>query len=326
MNTPDEQSPAPLSKEQMVNPYSNEYIYNRNNSQRNDKNLYFNDPNIQTQAHNNNPYNAQQQPQVQNQYEKENPYNKEDIQQNNVIISSELKNKEEDDEIKKNIHNGFIKKVYGILLFQFTFTFGIVLICQIKKIKNYLYNHSLLEAILIIISAVVLFVIFIIIICKPKLLKKTPQNYIVLFITTIAETIILSYVAILYKFVYVLIALVMVIVICIAVFLFCCFKKIDTKYLIMVILILVLLAFVYGIFILSYRDYYLELFYCLLGAIFFLLFLIYDTQNLIHSDEDGNYQYDTDEYIMAALTLYFDIIRMFIELLKLIGRFSGGSS
>lgn len=324
MEITDGHSPAPVSNDPMSKPSLKENVYSRRNNKINDSNPYLNKQNAQLQILNNNSYQNQGYPQMENQISNQNPYDKNEIHKNNVIISSELKNKDEDEEIKKKIHNGFVRKVYGILLFQFIFTFGIVFICQIKKIKNYLNNHITLEAILLSISCAVLLVIFLIIICKPKTLEKSPQNYIVLFMVTTCETIILSYLAILYKLAYVVAALAMVIGICIGVFIFCCFNKIDTKYLFMVLIITIGLVFIYGILILSFRDYYLEFFYCLLGAFIFLLFLIYDTQKLLHADEDGEFHYDTDDYILAALNLYFDIIRMFIEILQIIGRFGGG--
>ncbi len=41
----------------------------------------------------------------------------------------------------KNKSSSFLKKVYGILSIQFIFILGIVLILQIKSIKNYIKNH-----------------------------------------------------------------------------------------------------------------------------------------------------------------------------------------
>ena len=80
----------------------------------------------------------------------------------------------------------------------------------------------------------------------------------------------------------------------------------------------IILCFVYGILIVCYRKFYLEFFYCLIGAFIFTLFLVYDTQQLKYPNENGEYEFDTDEYIFAVITLYFDIIKLFIFLLKLL--------
>ena len=80
----------------------------------------------------------------------------------------------------------------------------------------------------------------------------------------------------------------------------------------MTLIILLYIGIAYGIIALIVRNYYLRFLYCLLGAIIFGLFIIYDT--IMIRDK-----YDVDDYIFAALTLYFDIIRLFIEILRLLG-------
>ena len=44
-------------------------------------------------------------------------------------------------DLNLNIRNAFMIKVYGILLTQFFITFGLILIAQIKIIKNYLLKN-----------------------------------------------------------------------------------------------------------------------------------------------------------------------------------------
>ena len=214
--------------------------------------------------------------------------------------------------IDLKIRSNFLLKVYGILIAQFLFTFSIVLICQIKKIKMFLFAHILLYIILMSFSGFVYITAFIIFMCKPKTMRKIPQNYIVLFLITICETVLLSYLSILYEFVYVLGAVSFVSAICIAIFFLSLINQINIRFLGMVLIILIFFAITYGLLVLIMRNYYLNFLYCLIGAIIFALFIVYDTQ-LIRDE------YDVDDYIFAALTLYFDIIRLFIQILKLIG-------
>lgn len=214
--------------------------------------------------------------------------------------------------IDKKIRSHFMLKVYGILLAQFVFTFSIVLICQHKKIKDFLFQHVSLYIILMSISGFVFIVSFIIFMCKPKTMRKVPQNYIVLFIITICETILLTYLSILYQFSYILGSVSFVTAICIAIFFLSLINQVNLRFLGMILIILIFLAATYGILVLIMRNYYLNFLYCLLGAILFALFIVYDTQ-LIRDE------YDMDDYIFAALTLYFDVIRLFVQILKLIG-------
>ena len=55
-----------------------------------------------------------------------------------------------------------------------------------------------------------------------------------------------------------------------------------------------------------------------LGACIFGLYLIYDTQ-LIMGGSGKAAQYSIDDYIMAAVNMYIDVIQIFIEILRLIG-------
>ena len=251
-----------------------------------------------------------------NQNHQENIYNNQD---KNIQKSKTL----EMSDIIKDIRNKFILKVFGILLFLFLFTFGLIFLCQINIIKNYLDDHPFLCLILIGGSAIILCVSFIIMLCKPTLMREVPQNYIFLILNVIAMTILLICFTIFFEFEYVLASVVLVIAICLGIFLISCCKRIDLKYIFILLIITLFLGFAYGILILFYRNYYLDFLYCLVGAFIFSIFLIYDTQRLYYPDQNGEYAYDIDDYIWASLNLYFDIIRMFVEILKIIGGLFG---
>ena len=54
------------------------------------------------------------------------------------------------------------------------------------------------------------------------------------------------------------------------------------------------------------------------GAILFSCYIVYDTQ-LIVGGSHKKYQFSVDDYVFAAITLYLDIINLFLYLLELIG-------
>uniref|UniRef100_A0A3B4B9C2 Uncharacterized protein n=1 Tax=Periophthalmus magnuspinnatus TaxID=409849 RepID=A0A3B4B9C2_9GOBI len=84
--------------------------------------------------------------------------------------------------------------------------------------------------------------------------------------------------------------------------------------------VLGIVMFVTGIItviVLSFKYiYWLHMLYAALGAIVFTMFLAYHTQLLI-----GNRKYSIgpDEYIFAALSIYVDVIQIFLFLLQIIG-------
>ena len=214
--------------------------------------------------------------------------------------------------INISIRSKFMLKVFGILLFQFIITFGVVLITQIEKVKTYLHHNMTLCIVLLCVSLFIYLTAFIIFMCNPNLIRKVPINYIILFTITISFTIILSFISSLYYFAYVLGAMSFIIAVCLAIFCIALFNKIDLKFLGMTIISLCFLALTYGILALIMRSYYLEFLYCVLVAILYTLLIVYDT--ILIRDH-----FDIDDYIFAALTLYFDIIRLFILILRILG-------
>ena len=49
----------------------------------------------------------------------------------------------------------------------------------------------------------------------------------------------------------------------------------------------------------------------------FSMYLVYDTQ-IIVGGEHKSYQFDMDDYVLAALVIYLDIINLFILLMQLL--------
>jgi FtsH-binding integral membrane protein len=58
----------------------------------------------------------------------------------------------------------------------------------------------------------------------------------------------------------------------------------------------------------------MHLIFALLGVILFSFYLLFDTQLIMGGKR---YEIDIDDYIMAAMILYLDIINIFLQLLKL---------
>jgi FtsH-binding integral membrane protein len=234
--------------------------------------------------------------------------------QNNVFI---VESKEPEMlKIYLSIRSKFMLKVYGILLFQFIFTFGIILICQIKIIKKYLLSQKTLCISLLAVFAFVYLFAFTIFLCRSDLMRRVPINYIVIVLITICETIVLTYISIFFQLEIIIAAITFLTAICLAIFFISLFNQIDIKNLYMTLITLFFCALNYGILALIYRSNYLYFLYCLIAAIFYTLFIVYDT-TIIRDD------FDLDDYAYGALTLYFDIIRLFIIILQIIGNFRG---
>lgn len=60
----------------------------------------------------------------------------------------------------------------------------------------------------------------------------------------------------------------------------------------------------------------LRVFFAFLGVMLFSFYLLFDTQLIMGGKR---YEIGIDDYIMAAMILYLDIINIFLELLKIFG-------
>lgn len=67
--------------------------------------------------------------------------------------------------------------------------------------------------------------------------------------------------------------------------------------------------FVFGIFLMFTNNNVMHLIYAFACAIMFGFYILYDTQLIIGTK---NYKYSIDDYIIASLELYMDIIGLFL--------------
>jgi FtsH-binding integral membrane protein len=74
------------------------------------------------------------------------------------------------------------------------------------------------------------------------------------------------------------------------------------------------ILFIFPFFFLGSKT--LHIFYVFLSVILFSFYLLFDTQLIMGGKR---YQIDIDDYIMAAMILYLDIINIFLQLLKIFG-------
>jgi FtsH-binding integral membrane protein len=57
--------------------------------------------------------------------------------------------------------------------------------------------------------------------------------------------------------------------------------------------------------------------YCCFGVILFGIYLVIDTQMIIGG---RRFEISTDDYVLAALVLYIDIIQLFLYILRMLSR------
>lgn len=214
----------------------------------------------------------------------------------------------------KSIRRGFIRKVYSILMCQLMITMGMIsLFLYHRPTKLWVQHHQ--EIFWICFAAT--FVLLICMACCSSVRRKAPMNYIFLFLFTIAEGFLLATAASTYNSEEVLLAVGITAAICLALTLFAFQTKIDFTGLSSVLFVALVVLLLFGIISMIWNGPTIRLIYASLGALLFSIYLIYDTQMMM----GGNHKVSIspEEYIFAALSLYLDVVNIFLYILSIVG-------
>ena len=217
----------------------------------------------------------------------------------------------EEFKISDDLRLGFIRKVYGILCLQLSFTlFFCILAMSSTAIAEFLQQSMGL----LIFASVLSIVILIALLCCKDFARQVPANYILLSLFTISEAYMVATTCSLYDPMTVIIAACMTLGVTLVLTAYAYTTQHDFKVssaIGMVLLSsLILFAVFSGFFGLGGAF---EVVWSTLGVITYGIYLVIDTQ--IIADEKG---LSVDDYIVGALMLYVDIIGMFLYLLRLL--------
>ncbi|XP_047517228.1 protein lifeguard 2-like [Pieris napi] len=215
---------------------------------------------------------------------------------------------------ESSIRRGFIRKVYALVMCQLLVTMGFISIFVFyKPTQLFVETHTYI----IWTSFVVVFVTIIAMACCESARRKAPNNFIFLFIFTVAMSIPLGFVSSKFQVKEVFIALGVTATICLALTIFAFQTKWDFTlcggWLIAALTVLVTFGFM--MLFLPYNNK-LNLLYSGVGVLLFSMYLVYDTQIMMGGEH--RYSISPEEYVFAALNIYLDIINIFIRILRLI--------
>ncbi|KAG1662362.1 Protein lifeguard 4 [Nymphon striatum] len=204
------------------------------------------------------------------------------------------------------IRMGFLRKVYGILSIQLLFTILVTSICVFTPvIRLYVYNNEWL-------LTLAMFMSFVLLIAMMIKRRQAPINYILLLAFTICQAYSITVVVTLYDQIVVLEAFLLTFVVTASLTIYTFQSKRDFSSwhasLFSVLMILICASFMQ----LFFWNTYLDVAISIVGAIVFSLFIVYDTHMIIH-------RVSPEEYIMASIELYLDIINLFMYLLRILG-------
>jgi len=214
----------------------------------------------------------------------------------------------------KAVRLAFIWKVYAILAAQLVLTMAFIGLFFIPTVKEFARAHPWLVWVAIALT----FLLIIVLACVPGVSRKSPQNLLLLWLLTCCIGFTLGTVTARFEAPEVLLAVGLTAAVVLALTLFAFQTRIDfTAWggALLCVLVIFLLASLVALFFPATRT--LRLVFAAIGAVIFSLFIVFDTQLLI----GGNHKYslEPEEYVFAALSLYLDIVNLFLYLLVIIG-------
>ena len=240
------------------------------------------------------------------------------VDQNQDIEKNNYETEEEQNVlIEHMVRRGFIIKTYGILISQLVITLCFILISLIEKVRQGVRNNGGLFYSLLIISVVATVVILVMFVCFRNLARNTPINYILLFTFTVCMSYYCFCACLFYDQRIVIEALTLTTASTIGLTVYAFKTKDDYTYWGFV---LFSLLFVIPLAALSFIWFPIIYMLCIItaGIVIYSLYIVYDTQLILGQ---LGLSYRIDDYVLAALNLYIDIIYLFIRLLELLGIF-----
>ena len=237
---------------------------------------------------------------------------------NEPLLKDEQDNEMNDFEleasIKEKIREGFIAKVYGIITYQLVITSIVIFFSIVSPWFQNLLLHSFG---LYITNIFLTFFLLLLPICSPQFYTNVPINYIILTIFTISYSCLIAMQVCLYSVSSIMVALFLTFVTVISLTIYAWKTEKDFTIVggtLFVALILLLFSSLILIFI-SIPLLVIVITY--ISLILFCIYLIYDTQLLIGS---GRFKFTEDDYILAAINIYLDIIIIFLKILSIVGK------
>eukprot|EP00826_Nyctotherus_ovalis_P041027 TRINITY_DN408_c0_g1_i5.p1 TRINITY_DN408_c0_g1~~TRINITY_DN408_c0_g1_i5.p1 ORF type:complete len:248 (-),score=54.16 TRINITY_DN408_c0_g1_i5:17-760(-) len=215
---------------------------------------------------------------------------------------------------ENNERQGFVRKVYALLFVQLGITTIFVGIGVASEgFRDFVERNQWLY----ILTMIITFAICIMLFFAYKWFKAVPLNYILLFIFVLAESYSVTVITCFYTPSSVLICASITLAMSFALSVYACFTKSDfTKWYSGLTWALVGAFVASLIFLIFYPSRIILILITFCVVVVVSLCLIADTQVIMGG---GKYSLTYDDYVLAVMLLYTDIITIFVNLLSLFG-------
>lgn len=240
---------------------------------------------------------------------------------------------EEDDSLKDNNDSpledynprlGFVRKVYGIISCQLLFTVIWTTVCH-RLLINYLLQQDKrpidqLGLKLYFLALLVYLISSLIISYVPKVARKVPINYFLLSLLTVSISYLVGFFTIFFSPKQIILAAVLTLTLTIVLTIYAFTTKRDitmygaAKW--MSGWVLIMASFLFFWLDFPGNENY-TVFRTFTGVIIYGFYLVYNTQTMMGGK---GYEFSVDDYVLAAMRIYVDIIVLFLRILKILAK------
>jgi len=205
----------------------------------------------------------------------------------------------------KGVRMAFIRKVYGLLTVQLLLTIIVASLCMFTPpIKEFIHTNDWM-------MFVAMFSSIGLIIALHIKRKETPTNFILLAAFTVVEAYTVGVIVTYYSQAIVLQALLLTLAVLVGLTLYTFQTKRDYSAMHSGLFAGLCILLLGGILQLFFHSTIFELVISIGGALLFCLFIVFDTQMLMQT-------LSPEEYILATINLYLDIINLFLYILRIL--------
>ncbi|XP_042207040.1 protein lifeguard 3-like isoform X2 [Homarus americanus] len=213
----------------------------------------------------------------------------------------------------KAIRHAFIRKVYLILMVQLLITLCIVSLFTFHAgVRTFVQKHMWVYFV----SYAVFLVTYLSLVCCSGIRRRWPGNFIVLGLFTLALSYMAGTIASTFDTKIVFMTVGITCVICFLITLFATQTKYDFTGCGIYLFVATMVMFLFGIIAIFTYNKILDTVYAGGIALLFSMYLVYDTQMVVGG---RRHQISPEEHIYSVLTLYSDIVYIFMNLLSVFG-------
>ncbi|XP_062259846.1 protein lifeguard 1 [Platichthys flesus] len=208
----------------------------------------------------------------------------------------------------KLVRRGFVRKVFSILTLQLVFTFTVVCVFTFSSVVK----EAVQDNLWVFLSSVLIFAVVVIplALCE-SFRRRYPWNIVGLVVVTLSFSYMVGTMASFYDTDIVFIMMGVTLVITVVIIAFSAQTRYDFTTCYGILLILSIEILMFGFFAIFFSNIGAIAYGCL-GALVYSMLLMIDCQLMMGA---MSYRLDPEEYINATLTIYLDIVIIFLFLL-----------